>query len=472
MRRFHALVVTLLITVLASAGLTAGPAGKASAAAPDIGARLAAIEGMRIISREQLAPDQTFFLLAYRQPIDHHRPRTSGYFEQHLSLLHIGTDRPMVLHTTGYELIPFPFVSEPTVLLTANQLSTEQRYFMASRPDPVNWDYLTIWQAASDHHRLIRALRPIYAEKWVSTGASKGGMTSVYHRRFYPHDVDGTVAYVAPNDVNNARDVYVPFIQRAGDDPACNAALRAFQRTTLKRRTAMRALLQAYVAKRGLTFTNSLQTADRAVEAATLETPFYFWQYNDASLCPAVPTPSSTDRQVFDFIDRVAGWLYYTDQGVEPFVPYYYQASRQLGWTNVSKKTRWLRGLKHYREAAAAPAFTPPSIRPRFERRAMRDIDRWVRRHGSRLLFVYGENDPWSAEPFTLGRGTRDSAVYYQAGGNHGSSIGGLDADEAAAATRRLARWGGVAAQPPSISARSARVVDDTEIRRKTALRP
>jgi len=26
----------------------------------------------------------------------------------------------------------------------------------------------------------------------------------------------------------------------------------------------------------------------------------------------------------------------------------------------------------------------------------MLDIDRWVRNRGSRLLLVYGENDPWS----------------------------------------------------------------------------
>ena len=25
-------------------------------------------------------------------------------------------------------------------------------------------------------------------------------MATVYHRRFYPYDVDGSVAYVAPND--------------------------------------------------------------------------------------------------------------------------------------------------------------------------------------------------------------------------------------------------------------------------------
>ena len=36
-------------------------------------------------------------------------------------------------------------------------------------------------------------------------------MTSVYHRRFYPADVDGTVAYVAPQDVMNARTLYDRF---------------------------------------------------------------------------------------------------------------------------------------------------------------------------------------------------------------------------------------------------------------------
>ena len=102
----------------------------------------------------------------------------------------------------------------------------------------------------------------------------------------------------------------------------------------------------------------------------------------------------------------------------------------------------------------------------------MRDIDRWVRNRGSRLLFVYGENDPWSAEPFRLGRRTRDSASYYQAHGNHRSSIAGLEAADAAAAARRLARWAGVPAETPGSPVRTVAVADDIEVRRDTALRP
>ncbi len=475
-----ALCAAALTLTTAAAAPAAAPTREAAAAAAtlsaapapadDIAERLAAIDGMRIVGREELASGQTYFTLAFRQPVDHRQP-TGGSFEQRLSLLHTATERPMVLHTTGYGVPGGPFSAEVTTELGANQISTEQRYFVPSRPSPEDWSFLTIWQAASDHHRLVDALKAIYPEKWISTGASKGGMTSVYHRRFYPDDVDGTVAYVAPNDVDNRRDVYVPFIQSAGADDACNAALRVFQRTALERRPALVALVTAAAEENGWTYADSFQTVDRAVEAAVLDTPFAFWQYGDATSCPQVPTPASSDQQVFDFVDEVAQWEFYSDQGSEPFIPYFHQASSQLGWPNVAQ-TPWLSKLQRYREAGAAPIAVPPSIRPRFERRAMRDIDGWVKSAGSELLFVYGEDDPWSAEPFTLGDGSRDSAVFYQAGGNHGSTIAGLAQADRDAATALLRRGAGVDEPAAATEALRADVPDDAAIRRRTALRP
>src|SRR5262245_5558810 len=163
--------------VMGTAGLVAAvPA--AQAATPDIADRLRAIPGMTLVS-EQVpppAPGFRFFMMTYRQPADHMNPQ-GGTFEQRFSLLHRGTDRPMVLHTTGYNMPEFAFRSEPTQLLDANQISTEQRFFLPSRPVPTDWTKLDIWQAATDHHRLIQALKPVYSAKWISTGASKGGMT-------------------------------------------------------------------------------------------------------------------------------------------------------------------------------------------------------------------------------------------------------------------------------------------------------
>jgi hypothetical protein len=61
------------------------------------------------------------------------------------------------------------------------------------------------------------------------------------------------------------------------------------------------------------------------------------------------------------------------------------------------------------------------------------------------MLFVYGENDPWSAEKFEPGPGTRDSHWYTVPNGNHGSSIGALPAPLRTEATQILQKWMGVA---------------------------
>jgi hypothetical protein len=350
-----------------------------------------------------------------------------------------------VLHTTGYGGVGGAFTSEPTRLLDANQLNVEQRFFNASTPASQDWSKLTIWQAATDHHRIVQAFeKALYAGKWVSTGASKGGMTSVYHRRFYPDDVYATVAYVAPQDVINEKDSYTEFIQQAGTDRACNAGLRTMQRTALQRRATMVPMLAAYLNANGLTVDSTFVSVDRAFEGGVLDTPFVFWQYGTQAGCPTVPTASATDQQIFDFVDNTNGWASYSDEGTAPFLPYYFQATKQLNWPNTSDNTWWLRGLLHYKEASSAPTAVPDAVEPRHEPFAMRDIDQWLKGSGRRMLFVYGENDPWSSEKFEPGRGTRDSHRYTVPAGNHGSNIGQLPAAQRDEATHILQSWMGV----------------------------
>ncbi len=412
----------------------------------EVRAKLETIPGLRIESGA-LVGGKPFFVLRYRQPADHKNP-SGETFEQRVTLWHRGFDRPTVLHTTGYGGVGGAFTSEPTRLVDGNQLNTEQRFFNNSTPAGQDWSKLSIWQAASDHHRIVAAFeKALYGGRWVSTGASKGGMTSVYHRRFYPNDVDATVAYVAPQDVINTKDSYVEFIQQAGTDRSCNAALRGMQRNALLRRPAMVAKLSAYAAENGLTYDDTFGSADRAFEAAVLDTPFAFWQYGTQALCPSVPgTSAATDQEIFDFIDAIAGWGFYSDEGTAPYLPYFHQATKQLNWPNVAERTSWLNGLLRYKEAGDAPAAVPDEIEPRHEPFAMGDVDRWLKRDGRRMMFVYGENDPWSAERFEPGRGTRDSHWYWVRQGNHGSNIGQLPAAERDQATAILQGWMGVTA--------------------------
>src|SRR5690606_22011178 len=199
----------------------------------------------------------------------------------------------------------------------------------------------------------------IYRGKWLTTGASKGGMTSLFHRRFFPDDVDGTVAYVAPFDypedaVQSPTNRYIVSLENVGTDPACRQKLKDFQNTVLARRDAMKTRMQSEDA----TFT-AILGEDRALEFAVEELPFIFWQYGRQSDCAAIPAGTATDDQVYAFLDNVVSVAGYGDEGVSYYLPYYHQSATQLGYP-ISDES-YLVGLMHPGEDTAR-AYIPQDI--------------------------------------------------------------------------------------------------------------
>jgi hypothetical protein len=178
-----------------------------------------------------------------------------------------------------------------------------------------------------------------------------------------------------------------------------------------------------------------------------------FWQYSLQSDCKNLPPVNASDDVLYQSLDAISGVSFYTDQGLQPYIPYYYQAGTQLGWPKP--QFRSLRPLLRYESSYQPRTYVPRDIPMRFDGgRAMRDIDRWVRRHSEHMMFLYGQNDPWGAEPFRLGRGARDSAVYVAPGMNHsGRLIDKLPADQRAKAVADLLRW---ANATPAVQAKIA----------------
>ncbi|MGK5544528.1 S28 family serine protease [Streptomyces sp. URMC 127] len=438
----------LALTVLAG---TVGAGGTATAAAdtePDIKERVLKIPGMKLVE-EKPYEGYRYLVLTYDQPVDHRNP-AKGTFQQRFTLLHKSTARPTVFFTSGYDVNTNPGRSEPTRIVDGNQVSLEYRFFTPSRPQPADWSKLDIYQAASDQHRLYAALKPLYGKNWLATGGSKGGMTATYYRRFFPDDMNGTVAYVAPNDVVNDEDsAYDRFFANVGDQ-ACRNQLNSVQRQALLRRGEIVARYQKWAGENGKTF-KVLGNADRAYENVVLDLTFAFWQYHLQSDCASVPATNASTDQLYKFIDDISGFDGYTDQGLARFTPYYYQAGTELG--APSMRNAHLKGLLRYPDAIQPRAYVPRDIPMTFKRHAMADIDRWVREDSKRMLFVYGQNDPWSSEPFRLGRNAaaRDDYRFYAPGGNHGSNIAQLVADERAKATAKVLEWAGVA--PASVTA-------------------
>ncbi|RKG72319.1 multidrug transporter, partial [Corallococcus exercitus] len=308
-------------------------------------------------------------------------------------------------------------------------------------PSPADWSHLTIRQSADDFHRLTQALKPIYTGKWVSTGGSKGGETVVFFRRFYPDDMDATVAYVAPIAKRND-ERFVTFQDGVGGDAqrACRERLWAFQHEVLSRRENMLALLKAYAAEQELTY--SQLGFELALEHGVIETYFAFWQYDSAQNCTRnIPDTTATDQELFDAMDAEVGMSSFADSGIKPYAAYYYQAAVELGWPQPYEKH--LGSLIHFPDTDTGEVYSPPGIPYVFRPQAMPDIQDWVSTQGQRLMFIYGSYDPWTAAAYLVGN-AQDSYLYTVPGGNHGARISQLPADQQAAAKATLNRWMGL----------------------------
>ncbi|MCZ7414398.1 S28 family serine protease [Streptomyces sp. WMMC897] len=444
--------VLALSVLVGTAGAGTASAGAATAAEADIKDRILAIDGMRLIE-EKPVEGYRFFVLGYEQPVDHNRP-SEGTFEQRFTLLHKSEDRPTVFYTSGYGVSTSPRRSEPTRIADANQVSMEYRYFTPSRPEPADWSKLDIWQAASDQHRLFDALNDVYDENWISTGGSKGGMTATYYRRFYPDDMDGTVAYVAPNNTNVKNNTAYDRFFRNVSTEECRDRLNGIQREAFLRRDEMVDRYTKWAEEEGYTF-ELYDSPDRAFEVVVLDFVWAYFQYQDEDDCLKAPKADAPTDELYDYIDQISGFAFYTDQGMLPYTPYYYQAATELGYPTV-RTPNHLKGLLRYPDVYHPSEAVPDEIDvPELDRRAMKDIDRWVRKSSSEMLFVNGENDPWGAEPFRVGPRAEDAYVFTAPGANHGANIAQLPQDEKAVATEAVLRWAGVAdeARP---SARSA----------------
>ncbi len=460
-------LLVLAVTVV----LGLGGVAPAIAQEADIVERLKAVPGLKVVEELPTAvAGYRFFALTFRQPADHQRPWL-GSFEQRLRFMYRGVDRPTLLHTGGYGVRAAATLTEVARLMGGNQLNVEHRFFTPSRPDPANWTKLTIWQAATDHHRLVQALRPLFSQRWLSSGASKGGMTTVYHRRFYPYDVDGSVAYVAPNDAEFPGDwKYDRFLEEVGDNPSCRERLKALQYEALgPRRKALLARFTAWAAANGQTFDKTLGTADRALEFTVLDTYWSFWQYSTGAACPTVPQPTISTDALYAFIDTVIGWDSYTDQGNEYYLPYYFQAATQLGYPELA--FRHLRKVRRHPDLYQARSFVP-RFPVREDPWAMPEIDLWVRFFSSELLFIYGEDDPWGAERFAPTRWTRDTHVYEVANANHLANIVALPQAEEDAATATVLRWAGNPPMPAAPPAAQRQATLEPEEETVTGARP
>jgi hypothetical protein len=396
------------------------------------------LNGLRSSGVEKLecsGPYTEKYLLYVDQPVDHNDPASPG-FQQRVFVMLRNRHAPVVFTTEGYaaDYAEYPaYSSELSGYLQANEVVVEHRYFGASVPVDPEWKHLTVAAAAADHHRVIEMLKPFFDGKWVSTGISKGGQTAMFHRAFYPDDVDATVGYVCPLNFSIEDRRCYTFLQEVGSSE-CRDRIHRFQEMLLCNKDWY---FEAFRERAEMAGKHYSIGDTAAYELTALEYSFAFWQWG-LMPCDSIPGAEASPVEVIAHLDQVAGLDWVSDEGIEGFRPFFYQALTEIGFYGYN-----LAAFEGCIEALDDPTFMftcPPETDCIYEPATMEKVDNFVRHHGSNMLFIYGEYDPWSAPAVQIS-GKTNAFNLVKPGGSHLTRIGNLPEELRRQVLETLAGW-------------------------------
>ncbi|WP_167605283.1 S28 family serine protease [Maribellus sediminis] len=397
-------------------------------------------EQPQVKSIEKLETNDFFnekYKIMVEQPLDHRHPK-KGTFLQRVIICNKGVDRPVVFITEGYNggYAENPrYINELSPILEANQICMDHRYFGESMPDPLNWDYLTVRNAAADHHEVIQMMKKYYEEKWITTGISKGGQTVVYHRWLYPDDVDVSIPYVAPLNFAVEDGRHEPFIANVTGTAEGRKKVRDLQLYVVKHRDEFVPMLKDYCEEKKL---HSRLEPEEMLDFVVLEYSYGFWQYGTP--IDAIPATDAGDDVIFEHLVKISSPMYLSDEGVNIFLSFYIQAARELGYYGYDTEP-----FKDYLRIKSAEGwmtkiYLPKDLKVKYQPKTALAVKKFIDTTDSRILFIYGEWDPWSASAFEVPQ--KDNFLkIVKPEGSHNARIGNLPEDQKALVKAKLEEW-------------------------------
>lgn len=376
------------------------------------------------------------YVAYFSQPLDHRRPE-KGSFDQRVIVAHVGFDRPTVIVTEGYgaayALRP-GYREELSRLFNTNMIFVEHRYFLESTPQPRDWKYLTAENSAEDLHAVTTAFKTLYPGKWISTGISKGGQTSLLYRAFFPDDVDVSVPYVAPLCYGVEDGRHEPFLRQVSTAEE-RKVIEDFQLEVLKRKSTLLPRFEKYCAEKEYVFRAPLE---EIYDYCVLEYSFALWQWGTE--VGTIPSVTATDDEVFRHFLEISEPSYFTKDS--PNVSFFVQAARELGYYGYDiesfEKYLSIKSSKNYLHRLMLPEELGDM---KFDKRLGRKIVKFLKQNDPKMIFIYGQNDPWTAAGVTWLKGKKNIHVFVQPGGSHLARISTLPEAMRGRAMAQIEEW-------------------------------
>ncbi len=405
---------------------------------------LCALPGVSDVKKLETTRFPEKYVLKIRQNLDTDNAE-AGTFNQRVIVGYVGEDRPTVIVTEGYNAdyaMSPSYIEELSDLFDANMVFCEYRYFGESMPKPTDWNFLTVENSLGDLHNVNTTFRKLFKGKWISTGISKGGQTTMFYRTYYPNDVDVSVSYVAPLNKSVEDGRHEPFLRDEVGTKKERKAVHNAQLEMFKRKSSLVEMLEKKVKADGLNFNQPL---DEIFDYELMEYPFAFWQWGTP--VSEIPSSKDSDEVWFEHLMKVSGPDYFSVPG--RYLSFNMQALRELGYYGYEidpdfKKYCSISSTKDYLRRLMIPESMGEWRNVSFDPTLYNKTVEYLKNNDPKHIFIYGEIDPWTASGVAGWldcSGKQNMRVYVQPRGSHKARIGNMPEDMKAEIMERLNGW-------------------------------
>lgn len=429
MKNMHIRYAALLLFVLLSASAS-------SFAQTVLEQKINAISAIKEIRPLETSEFSEKYVTYFTQPLDHRHPE-KGSFRQRVIVSHVGFDRPTVIVTEGYGAayaLRSQYREELSKLLNANMIFVEYRYFLESTPEPKDWQYLTAENSADDLHAITTAFKNIYPGKWIATGISKGGQTTLLYRTFYPDDVDISVPYVAPLCYGVEDGRHEPFLHKVSTSEN-RKKIEDFQLEALKRKATLLPRFEKYCTEKNYSFRAPIE---EIYDYSVLEYSFALWQWGTP--ISSIPATTASDDEIFSHLLAISEPGYFTADS--PNASFFVQAARELGYYGYD-----VQPFKQYLSIQSSEGYLHRLMLPEelkdmpFDKTLSKKITKFLKKQDPKMIFIYGQNDPWTAAGVTWLKNKKNIHVFIQPNGSHLARISTLPEAEKAEVMELINKW-------------------------------
>lgn len=368
------------------------------------------------------------------QPINPSKPE-QGTFKQRVILRHRGFDKPTVMVTEGYDATYATYRwwnDEIAMNMDANLVVVEHRFFGKSTPEKESWENLNLKNATHDLHNVNSLLKKIYTKPWISTGISKGGQTTIYYRYFYPEDVTVSVPYVAPLNFDDTDKRVYHFLDTVAN-ANCRNKLEAIQLELLKNKAIYSKRFADSTAKRNLTF-ERVGGVENGFELNVLELGFAYWQWYSTSCEKLVDLQ---EEDYFNVFVEAAGYDFFSDQGIEGMIPFFWQAMNEMGfyWYDTEPFKEYL--TEDFKDFSFA---IPQGTKANYKKKLSKKVAKWLQNNGNNMIYIYGGYDAWSSTAAQIGDKT-NAIKLIKPEGSHATRIMSFDKETQIKVYSQIREW-------------------------------